>query len=305
MGKPLMAYWFEHPKGDISWLEDWPIPPAPYIQQLEEALGQQWFDGACSFVDLCFKGNELLPFWVLTWWRRMTAVIHTKGQWHAADKWAWLAVGLQGKSALDPDTVIKIDHARVLLGVLGWNSHVSVLGANTSTVQFSRLVSEEWLDDNLVDMMMYHLAARAHCDPQIAGSVIIDTLAFPTALLVGAATEDFTSHILKSHVTSVHTSGRKQLFFPFHHGNNHWLAFMIDFANRKVWYGISMQHITPIYALTNIITQVTQWIHWQFILPEPFKHCKNGFKLNLDTSSLNMETIYVMAIRRMQHPVAS
>ena len=42
----------------------------------------------------------------------MTAVIHAKGQWHTTDE--WLAVGLQGKSALDPDTIIEIDHARNL-----------------------------------------------------------------------------------------------------------------------------------------------------------------------------------------------
>ena len=292
----------EPPKGDIKWLEDWPIPPTPYIQQLEDALGQQWFNGACSFVDQHLKGNKPLPFGVLTWWRQMTAMILAKAWWRAADE--WLAVGLRGKSALDPDTVIEIDQARALLGVLGWNSHISVLGANTSTVQFSRLVSDMWLDDNLIDMMMHHLAARARCDPQISGLVIIDTLAFPAALLAGAAKKDFTSHILKSHATLVHTSGRKQLFFPFHHGTNHWLAFMIDFTNSTVQYGISMWHIIPIYVLTEIITQVTQWIHWQFDLPEPFEHCSNGFNMNLDTSSLNMETTYVMAVRRMQRPVA-
>src|SRR6266481_5663416 len=48
IGKPSLAYHMEPPKGDIKWLEDWPIPPTPYIQQLEDALGQQWFNGACS-----------------------------------------------------------------------------------------------------------------------------------------------------------------------------------------------------------------------------------------------------------------
>ena len=55
------------------------------MKRLEDKLGWQWFDGAKSFVDQWVKGWDLLPFWVLTWWREMSDTIAAKGRWQKVD----------------------------------------------------------------------------------------------------------------------------------------------------------------------------------------------------------------------------
>jgi hypothetical protein len=82
-----------------------------------------------------------------------------KAQWQIVDE--WVARGYRGKHAQDVITVAAFDHTRALLDVLSWSSDVNILGAATTTLEFSHLPSDECLDDNIIDLMVEYLAVWA------------------------------------------------------------------------------------------------------------------------------------------------
>jgi hypothetical protein len=69
------AVWFNPETQNIpvdSALLSWSIPSPEFIKQLEDALGQAWFDGVKSVVDQRFNdGRDCLPLWIISYWREV------------------------------------------------------------------------------------------------------------------------------------------------------------------------------------------------------------------------------------------
>jgi hypothetical protein len=52
--------WFSHDKPstvDITVLKSRPIPPKDFLDKLEKDIGQAWFDGAKSVIDMRFNNS--------------------------------------------------------------------------------------------------------------------------------------------------------------------------------------------------------------------------------------------------------
>jgi len=62
------------------------IPPRTWLQQLEVAFGQAWFDGARSIQDERFKSSRL-PLWVVSFWKGMADALEKRSAWQAAAEW--------------------------------------------------------------------------------------------------------------------------------------------------------------------------------------------------------------------------
>lgn len=158
----------EEPNEDITCLKTRPIPPKEWLDKLEKAFGQAWFNGAWSIVDPRYKSSHL-PLWVLTYWREMKSVIEKRSIWQSAE--AWLARwGKEGKELEEADRVWE------MMSSLTWGLDVTALGAGSPKDSLTVLLSNNWINGGTIDMMMSQLAARVRLDPNLRKTTVVATL---------------------------------------------------------------------------------------------------------------------------------
>ncbi|KAJ3007533.1 hypothetical protein NUW54_g3516 [Trametes sanguinea] len=217
-----------------------PIPPLPYLKQLEAAFGQAWFDGAKSVTDFRYKQSRL-PLWVLTYWREMSRTLEKRQLWRQAS--AWLSNSVKGQEASRE----LAGQAEGLFDRLAWGVDLRVLGAATTTETLSMLLSDKWLDDEMIDMLVTDIANRALGIPSISATTVVTTLAFQHSTLKVRLME----------------GAKKRLFFPANIDNCHWIAFCIDFESETISYGDS-QHavqnrVKPTRSITQLVNALKAW----------------------------------------------
>ena len=142
------------PNENATALENRPIPNAEYLKDLEASFGQAWFDGARSIVDSRNK-NSRFPLWALTYWKQMSEVISKKGEWKRAEAW------LTTHSRPSAGTVGAADEVslREMMQCIGWGGRVHAFAISTPVDTFLRLLSDEWYEDDLINMLLGGLAA--------------------------------------------------------------------------------------------------------------------------------------------------
>ena len=135
---------------DLSCLTTRPIPPKVWINTLEKAFGQAWFDGKQSIMDVRYK-NSRLPLWVLLYWREMSDVLEKWATWKKAEEWLtrW------GKHG---ETLEQADQVREMMASLNWGSDITVLGASCPKHNLTQFLSDQWMDDEIINMTMHDLA---------------------------------------------------------------------------------------------------------------------------------------------------
>ena len=114
------SYSDEMPNKNLECLLTWPIPLKSWLQALEAAFGQAWFDGKRSIIDFWFKQSQL-PWWVLSYWKEMSEALERRAHWKKTEEWprTW------GES---DDLLDEADRVREMLASLDWGSAVSALG---------------------------------------------------------------------------------------------------------------------------------------------------------------------------------
>jgi len=127
--------------------------PGHGFKQLEVAFGQAWFDGARSIQDKRFK-LSWLPLWVVLFWKGMADALEKRSAWQAAAEW----VNRWGK---EKELLHEADCVHEMMTSLSWGVKVSALGANFPKEQFTRLLSDSWIDGETIDMMMFELSTQA------------------------------------------------------------------------------------------------------------------------------------------------
>jgi len=153
------AFSQEEPNEDLTCLKTRPIPPKDWLEELEKDFGQAWYDGARSLQDKRYK-NSRLPLYVLSYWKEMRIVIEKRAVWQAADEW----LARWGK---DGEELEEADRARELMSCLLWSLDITTLGAGCPKENLAVLLSNDWIDGETIDMMMFDLAARVHLDPEL------------------------------------------------------------------------------------------------------------------------------------------
>ena len=216
----------------ITWSR--PIPPPPFLKDLESAFGQAWFNGAQSIVDSRYKQSRL-PLHALTYWSEMSRTLMKKATWRKAVVWLdkldekFVSTGLSQR-------------ARGFMDTLAWGEDLRVLGAATTTDALARLLSDQWLHDEAVDMLTTNLANRVLANPELSCNTIVTTLAFQHCVMAtyvhGCPIEqDSMHHALKARLVD---GQKKRLFFPINVDNNHWVAFCVNFVDRTISYGTGL-----------------------------------------------------------------
>ncbi|KAI0664773.1 hypothetical protein C8Q70DRAFT_904467 [Cubamyces menziesii] len=233
----------------ITWSR--PIPPPPFLKDLESAFGQAWFDGAQSIVDSRYKQSRL-PLHALTYWSEMSMTLMKKATWRKAVVWLdkldekFVSTGLSQR-------------ARGFMDTLAWGEDLRVLGAATTTDALARLLSDQWLDDEAVDMLTTNLANRVLANPELSCNTIVTTLAFQHCVMAtyvhGRPIEqDSMLHALKARLDD---GQKKRLFFPINVDNNHWVAFCVNFLplNSKT---------KPSRTIRELVKALQAWLKGEF-----------------------------------------
>ena len=74
------------PNIDLTILTTRSLPTKVWINALEKALGQAWFNGMQSIVDSCYENSQLPPY-ALSYWKEISVVLEKGAAWKKAEEW--------------------------------------------------------------------------------------------------------------------------------------------------------------------------------------------------------------------------
>lgn len=85
----------------------------------------------------------------------MSDILEKRAMWQAADQWLtrW---GNDGKF------LEEAEKARDMMRGLDWGSDISALGVTCPKYNLTRLLSDQWLDDEIINMAVCDLASRVN-----------------------------------------------------------------------------------------------------------------------------------------------
>ncbi|KAI0669608.1 hypothetical protein C8Q78DRAFT_977184 [Trametes maxima] len=231
---PQRSFSFNEPTEDLQVLAKRPLPSAEYVHSLHKAFSSAWFSGARSVIDNRYKQSRL-PLSALTVWSEMHRIVAKAAVWRLAEQWL-------GRWEREPGFLEEADHARILMGVLPWGARVQALGSDTAAENLALLLSDKWLDDEIVNMLFQELYTRARRDPKLARDVAVLPLVFQQ-VLHNVRTKKSYSHPLLSRCASLIAAGRQQIFFPVNIQGMHWIPCMVDIAEGTIRYGDACMQI--------------------------------------------------------------
>lgn len=116
----------------------------------------------------------------------------------------------------------------------------TALGAGFPKHHLTLLLSDKWLDDDIVDMMMFELATCVQLNLKLSRTTVIATLTLQTHINRAVQSGNYrrTEVLLLSRYTELFKKKqRTYLFFPAHINSNHWVAFFINFEKETLCYG--------------------------------------------------------------------
>jgi hypothetical protein len=137
------------------------------------------------------------------------------------------------------------DQVREMMASLDWGSDVTALGASCPKHNLTRLLSDEWMDDEIVDMTMHDLATRVRLDPELSKTTVVASLSLQSNIEQVFRTGDYSKTsvpLLYRYTEMLKGQKWKMLYLPTHVNKNHWVPMRLDFENRTLEYG--EQHIS-------------------------------------------------------------
>lgn len=202
-----------------------------FIEKLEKRFGQAWFDGARSVVDSRYKLSRL-PLYTLAYWREMSRVIEKHSRWRLTSTWL-------NRYIQQPEHNALAKKVHGVLETLAWGGDLRAYGAATTMDSLATLLSDAWLDDELIDMLMTYLSTRVSQKRDLAAQLSIATLSFQHCILACYSSKNTASSVpaVLCEVKKNLSDGIHQLYFLANLDNLHWIAFWIDFRAKTVRYG--------------------------------------------------------------------
>ncbi|KLO19401.1 hypothetical protein SCHPADRAFT_992903 [Schizopora paradoxa] len=238
---PESNRWFSPrpPNDTIVNLLSRPIPPYNFLRQLKEHSGQSFLDGAKSIKDPRFK-ESYLPLSSLGVWRALVDVANGRERWAPAVKW----LDKLCTNTTTPRQKALFGKAKSLLETLGWDAPVLCLGAQpgfTTTLQFTRLFRNQWLSNDLLDMMVTHLAARLRKSSE--SRVVICALSFSESVIRASKDGNYAPEKapqLARYAAFLKEGGYERMLFPLFVNDNHWVTVELHLKKWEIKIGNSM-----------------------------------------------------------------
>jgi hypothetical protein len=76
----------------------------------------------------------------------------------------------------DGEELEEADCARELMSCLLWGQDITALGARCPKENLAVLLSDNWIDSETIDMMMFNLATHVRLDPELRKTTMVATL---------------------------------------------------------------------------------------------------------------------------------
>lgn len=223
------AFSFDPPTEDLPAIRTRPLPHPQFVQKLQKAFGQAWFSGALSIVDGRFKDSRL-PLYVITYWMEMTFIYEKKACWLQADVW------LRRYEGRDDALVQEGELVRVSMGSLAWGLRLKALEADTGADTLAGLLSDQWLNDEHINMLFEELYSRVRLNTSLRKKAVVFPLTFQ-AVMRNAVLKNTYDHKLLGQCRHFVKSGRTKIYFPVNVEQSHWVPCMIDLETDQLRYG--------------------------------------------------------------------
>ncbi len=183
------------------------VPGWVFILELEESFGQKWFDGAISIEDPRYKGCRY-PLWIITWWKRLAMVGRKRAIWSQCV--AWVSRTSQLAGTLDKAVVREVLD---MLQAIPWGCRLQALGMGGDIETLVILLSDEWFDDDMVNMLLTEMHIRVSRSPTY-NHILIAPLNVHLALEARYTKKIQNSRALAQIKTAV-LAGRTTVYIPF------------------------------------------------------------------------------------------
>jgi len=209
-----------------------PIPDANFLKCLEDISGQAWFDGSKLIMDSRYNdGRDCLPLWTITFWRAMLDFAVQRDSWKRSMDW------LKRVVAIEDD----INNVYDILLSLGWNTKLPYLQEAVTTCLLSAMLSNEWLNDDHINMMMEELTQGLKSSINSKDKVMIAPLELSNELAQTRGCKQIYSRtstpFLYLYAKRIQEKKTWRLYIPVHVNQNHWIVAYVDLENREISYG--------------------------------------------------------------------
>jgi hypothetical protein len=233
---PKACYSKVPPNASTDTLVEHPIPDAAAWEAMNKAFGQCWFNGSASITDPRHNdGHTMFPLYALKYWQLARLAVEKQRRWRKVMKW----VNKQLRDAVNEETKALLQAAIERMEVLPWNITVPWIEGVCTTADLVDILSDEWLDDNHIDMMMDFIQTSLHLKRSLG--VDIARLSFANKLIQCHEGRRFSADDYgvecRRLERDVKAGKLKQLYFPAHVNKNHWIGLTIDFQNHTIAYG--------------------------------------------------------------------
>lgn len=216
------------------------IPAANYIGAAKKVLEKVTSHGdgrARSIKDRTAKGVRS-PLSVITFWTEASAALQVQRLWKGADTW----ISQLKKIPRFTHYTDAIDSTRGLLRELRWATRLRIFDGVGAVDILAALLSDQPLNDDILNMLITHLADRARGNRKLS-KVVLSSTYFANSLQSAYGSQK--PHDLKD-LTTATVLPVQRLFVDKSHDtlfcivnvvNRHWILVKIDFAARALAYG--------------------------------------------------------------------
>ncbi|KAJ7123335.1 hypothetical protein C8R46DRAFT_1050373 [Mycena filopes] len=168
---------------------------------------------------------------------------------------------------------------KYLLEHVAWDSRHQ--GVPDGHLNWTRLISDEWLSGSIIDEMMCDVNSRLAEDPDLAASTFVHPLAFQCYITTFTTYSTKPKSYLNEVVAEV-KGGKTRMLFPIHDNQDHWMVFIIDFARKTLGFGDSyFRTSTP----RQFILDLKKWVAIEF--PGEFKSLGDSLEHSIQTDYIH------------------
>jgi len=255
---------------DITKIQALPSPPQSVVDALKKDLLHAISAGSHSIKPIHTNSSGTYPLWIITYWDNAFEVRLAQGAWVRAEKnlhelsRKWAAKGKKESA----DIVDQIFNA---LGVLQWGHDLRGFSSNgTENVEaLTAYTSNTWLKGEHAGQMLDLLKTKVQLECQSTVE-IASTWFYEKIKLAYEKPETYTTNVsfrLYHHIgDGLETGRRDRCGFLVNLNRNHWVAVVLDFRTREIWYGDSLRQRMP-----ETMKKVLEW--WTYFHSgEQFTH---------------------------------
>lgn len=148
------------------------------------------------------------------------------------------------------------DDGRTIFHVIGSNQSISAaLLVDVKSRALTRILGDNFTNDNIVDAMVTVLRDRAAQDLSVATKAIIATVCCANELRRIVKSSDGGPN-LDRFENLVKSCGRTVILFPVNLDNQHWISIKVDFDTRTFSYGDSLDYSRD----ANVMRGLSRWL---------------------------------------------